>query len=102
MCLNFSARSQNVYMVLVIQNDASIGALKDRAIIRNLGHTLDSLMPSVRVFVNILDSQEATKEVLEGVVSGIPLTSEDVLWLYYSGHGQNYDTWPMTHEQEIP
>lgn len=97
-----SLNAQRIYLLMVIQNDPNVGTTADTHTIRQLAKKIDGNLGKVPVYVKILDGAEATKNRIDEVISGIRFSKNDVFWYYYSGHGENYDTWPMTAEQNVP
>lgn len=99
---NIHVSSQTLYALLIVQNDPTVGTTLDQQSMDELLNKIDINIPQLEVVTKILDGQKTDSIKIEEALTSLRLTSEDVVWVYYTGHGRNYDTWPMTAQQEIP
>ncbi|MFN0203623.1 MAG: caspase family protein [Bacteroidia bacterium] len=95
------AQTSKLYFFYIIQTDEGIGSTTDKANMLSLVSEICKSTKQEAVNVEIA-SVSATLSELKKVVSRYSITESDVLWVYYSGHGENYDTWPQTDEGELP
>ena len=88
-------------MVIVNQNDENIGSVTDKNNMKNFSNTLRTYT-GIPVITKFLDGASADLNKIKSTITNFNLTSNDVIWFYYSGHGKNYDTEPQTAQKKIP
>ena len=64
-----------------------------------IGEKLEGFMNVEASFIN---GVSASKSRIRSEISQANLGSNDVVWYYYSGHGENYDTWPQSAQEGVP
>lgn len=104
MSFTVSDTQQNgtIYLFIVIEEDPNIGSGKDKALIKNIATKISGSIRQLDLEVIELSGAEASKERMKKEVNKLSISSNDVIWYYYSGHGINYDTWPESNEQSVP
>jgi len=100
--LSLEVTAQTMYALLIVQDAASVGTYKDKETMLHLWNEIDTKVRELEVVVISIDALDATEDRIQAEINKLPITTDDVLWLYYTGHGSNYDTWPMMDETELP
>lgn len=101
MLVALQVHSQTLYTFLIVQNAPSVGTQQDKTTINHLLSTIDKQVRRLDIVTKIIDGVQATQSRMEQEISKLPITSDDVIWVYYTGHGINYDTWPMTDQNDL-
>ena len=93
--------AQKIHMIIVTQNDKTIGSVTNKNSMKNFSNTLLTYT-GVPVITKFMDGGSADLSKIKSTIRNFNLTSNDVIWFYYSGHGKNNDTWPQTAQKKIP
>ncbi len=95
------AQKGNLYFFTIIQEDEGIGSEQDGG---NMNNLVKEIAGSIHYQLTAISipSTEFTRIRLMQEIRKYTYNSKDVIWVYYSGHGRNYDTWPETDESELP
>lgn len=99
--VNF-AQAQKLYMYIFYQQDPSVGCLDDKATMEKLAAEIQTAVPGMTVVKKVFTADQMTKSKIESELNSISNHSNDVIWLYYTGHGSNYDGWPQSDETSLP
>ncbi len=94
--------AQKLYMFIVYQNDESVGCFEDKATMLKLSEEIKEAVPSLEVVTKTFLGSEMSKSKIQSELNNISVGSNDVIWYYYTGHGENYNTWPISDEREVP
>lgn len=99
---NVYAQSPDLYAFIVTQADSDIGAPVDKINMGNLMKNIKENVPGMNVHVKFIDGAVASQNKIKQLIRSSNIDANDVVWYYYSGHGENYDTWPQSGEKEVP
>lgn len=96
-------KGQTLHFIIVTQseNTTNIGSQQDKITMQTLAQEIEQNVPGLTVKPIFIDGSQASKTRIQQELSG-NISSNDVIWYYYSGHGINYDTWPMSEEGQVP
>jgi len=100
--LFLESSAQKMYAFLVVQDDATVGTYKDKETVVHLWKTIAEKVRKLDLEIITINSKDLDEERIRFEIDKLPITDDDVIWFYYTGHGVNYDTWPMTDETELP
>lgn len=87
-------------IIVTAGNSPEVGTHKDKELMKTVLAEIQQAVGNDRLTVEqpiFIDDEVATQSYLENnVFNNLSCSANDVIWYYYSGHGQNYDTWPRS------
>jgi Caspase domain len=87
-------------IIVTAGNSPEVGTHKDKELMKTVLAEIQQAVGNDRITVEqpiFIDDDVATQSYLESnVFNNLSCSANDVIWYYYSGHGQNYDTWPRS------
>lgn len=93
-CFMFSANvfSQKLHFILIVYPDAEVGVYKDKT---NMTTFINDVCTQTGLTLNKIEKDNTiTVSQFTSLITGLSATDKDVIFVYYTGHGKNYDTWP--------
>lgn len=92
--LNCSLFSQKLHMIVIVYPDDNVGVSKDK---ENILTFANEVCSQTELTLNKIEKDNSlTENQFESIISNLSINSNDVVWVYYTGHGKNFDTWPKT------
>ncbi len=93
--------AQKLYMFIVYQNDTTVG-ITNKETMQQLADEIDKAVPNLQIINKVFKGAEMSKSKIKSELNTIKVGSNDIIWYYYTGYGENYDTWPQTDQQQVP
>lgn len=95
--------AQTLHFIIATQSEGAegIGSQQDKINMKALAQEIEQNVPGLSVKTTLIDGAYASKSRIQNELSS-SIGPNDVVWYYYSGHGINYDTWPMSAEEDVP
>ena len=95
--------SQRLHLLISSSEDNGIGTQTDSKNVKNLANEIQENIEELKVKIYYVSEEEFSKTWIENIIYSINGDiSNDVIWVYHTGEGQNYDQWPQTDTHEVP